>query len=397
MSEQNAITSSGSEPTHSEAVARDDGFWVNKNGDCLPVSASDLERYTYCPMSWYLSATGHSGQSDSIKAGIQRHKAIHERMSDFENSRLLTMRNLTIWRWWFAVVVILLVDTLAFMNINDANFDTQEFSKLLALWAISCLFIAVAAILLPWRRVLNISNPMNEQHFEQKQGAVQPYFEPKGFKGGWFLGGRLEVAFLIAAIAIALHAIALQFASDREQAAFVFAVTTIGWTLLASFRLQRALIANNEAQLLAIENDIKSGTSVAYSDDDSTTGLLKNDMNGLRGRPDQIVIIDGEFIPVEQKTGKVPRKPHESHILQLLAYASLVEATTGASPPYALLRYGPEQLHSISWDDEAKLKLDQAVKSVQKTMAEGGAARNHDREGKCRSCSRRYACPDSLV
>lgn len=392
----NAIIPSGSEPTYPEAVVRDDGFWVNNNGDCLPVSASDLERYTYCPMSWYLSATGHSGQSDSIRAGIQRHKAIHEGVSNFEKSRLLTMRNLTIWQWWFAVVVILLIDTLAFMNINDANFDTQEFSKLLALWSISCLLIAVAAILLPWRRALNISDPMRDLHFEQ-QGAVKPYFEPKGFKGGWFLGGRLEVAFLIASIAIALHAMALQFASDREQAAYVFAVTTIGWTLLASFRLQRALVSNNEAQLLAIENDIKSGMTVAYSDDDSTTGLLKNAMNGLRGRPDQIVIIDGEFIPVEQKTGKVPSKPHESHVLQVLAYASLVEATTGASPPYALLRYGPEQLHSISWDDEAKLKLDQFVKSVQKTMAEGGAIRNHDREGKCRNCSRRYACPDSLV
>lgn len=392
----NAIIPSGSEPTHPEAVVRDDGFWVNNNGDCLPVSASDLERYTYCPMSWYLSATGHSGQSDSIRAGIQRHKAIHEGVSNFEKSRLLTMRNLTIWQWWFAVVVILLIDTLAFMNINDANFDTQEFSKLLALWSISCLLIAVAAILFPWRRALNIPDPMRDLHFEQ-QGAVKPYFEPRGFKGGWFLGGRLEVAFLIASIAIALHAMALQFASDREQAAYVFAVTTIGWTLLASFRLQRALVSNNEAQLLAIENDIKSGTTVAYSDDDSTTGLLKNAMNGLRGRPDQIVIIDGEFIPVEQKTGKVPSKPHESHVLQVLAYASLVEATTGASPPYALLRYGPEQLHSISWDDEAKLKLDQFVKSVQKTMAEGGAIRNHDREGKCRNCSRRYACPDSLV
>ncbi|MBL6748302.1 MAG: Dna2/Cas4 domain-containing protein [Candidatus Poseidonia sp.] len=391
-----AIIPSGTEPTHPEAVVRDDGFWVNNNGDCLPVSASDLERYTYCPMSWYLSATGHSGQSDSIMAGIQRHKAIHEGVSNFEKSRLLTMRNLTIWQWWFAVVVILLIDTLAFMNINDANFDTQEFSKLLALWSISCLLIAVAAILLPWRRALNISDPMRDLHFEQ-QGAVKPYFEPMGFKGGWLLGGRLEVAFLIASIVIALHAMALQFASDREQAAYVFAVTTIGWTLLASFRLQRALVSNNEAQLLAIENDIKSGTTVAYSDDDSTTGLLKNAMNGLRGRPDQIVIIDGEFIPVEQKTGKVPSKPHESHVLQVLAYASLVEATTGASPPYALLRYGPEQLHSISWDDEAKLKLDQFVKSVQKTMAEGGAIRNHDREGKCRNCSRRYACPDSLV
>ncbi|MBL6743508.1 MAG: Dna2/Cas4 domain-containing protein [Candidatus Poseidonia sp.] len=396
MSEMDAIIPSGTEPTHPEAVVRDDGFWVNNNGDCLPVSASDLERYTYCPMSWYLSATGHSGQSDSIMAGIQRHKAIHEGVSNFEKSRLLTMRNLTIWQWWFAVVVILLIDTLAFMNINDANFDTQEFSKLLALWSISCLLIAVAAILLPWRRALNISDPMRDLHFEQ-QGAVKPYFEPMGFKGGWLLGGRLEVAFLIASIVIALHAMALQFASDREQAAYVFAVTTIGWTLLASFRLQRALVSNNEAQLLAIENDIKSGTTVAYSDDDSTTGLLKNAMNGLRGRPDQIVIIDGEFIPVEQKTGKVPSKPHESHVLQVLAYASLVEATTGASPPYALLRYGPEQLHSISWDDEAKLKLDQFVKSVQKTMAEGGAIRNHDREGKCRNCSRRYACPDSLV
>jgi hypothetical protein len=29
-------------------------------------------------------------------------------------------------------------------------------------------------------------------------------------------------------------------------------------------------------------------------------------------------------------------------------------------------------------------------------MAKGGASRNHTREGKCRNCSRRYACPDPL-
>jgi len=397
VSEENAVPTSDSSPTHPQAVMHEDGFWVNEKGTFLPVSASDLERYTYCPMSWYLSATGHSGQSKSIKAGIESHKAIHETMSKFEGFRLLTKRNLTIWQWWFAVVVVLLVDTLAFMSIKEADFDTQEFSKLLALWAISCLLIAVAAISLPWRRFLTISKSSKDQPFEQIQGGVQPYFEPKGFEGGWFLGGRLEVAFLIAAIGIALHAIALQFASDREQAAYVLAVTTIGWTLMASYRLQRALVSNSEARILAIENNIKVDTKIAYSDDDSTTGLLKNDENGLRGRPDQIVIIDGEFIPVEQKTGKVPHKPHESHVIQVLAYASLVEATTGVSPPYGLLRYGPEQLHSIVWDSDAKTKLNQAIKSVQKVMAEGGAIRNHEREGKCRNCSRRYACPDSLV
>jgi hypothetical protein len=30
-------------------------------------------------------------------------------------------------------------------------------------------------------------------------------------------------------------------------------------------------------------------------------------------------------------------------------------------------------------------------------MTEGGAERNHNRKGKCESCSRRYACDSRLV
>ena len=110
----------------------------------------------------------------------------------------------------------------------------------------------------------------------------------------------------ISAIVLSLHAIALQFAINKEQAAYVLAVTTIGWMLLASFRLQRALISNSEAQILATKNNISLDTTVQYSDDEKTASLLIDPASGLRGRPDQIVIIDSEFIPVEQKTGKVP-------------------------------------------------------------------------------------------
>ncbi|MGY8728941.1 MAG: CRISPR-associated protein Cas4, partial [Candidatus Poseidoniales archaeon] len=107
--------------------------------------------------------------------------------------------------------------------------------------------------------------------------------------------------------------------------------------------------------------------------------------------------VDGEFIPVEQKTGKVPFNPHASHRMQLLAYLHLVEKSTKKSAPYGVLRYGKENLHQIPWNDVAKQELQNAIREVQRLMVEGGAVRNHDRPGKCRNCSRLYACNDSLV
>ena len=142
---------------------------------------------------------------------------------------------------------------------------------------------------------------------------------------------------------------------------------------------------------------LEEGTELVYSDDDKSSDLLLDEVSGLRGRPDQIVIIDGEFIPVEQKTGKVPKKPHQSHRLQLLAYISLVETSTGKIPPYGILRYGDEDIHQVYWDEHAKQHLHDNVIQVQRLMVEGGAKRNHEREGKCRNCSRRYACSESLV
>lgn len=234
-------------------------------------------------------------------------------------------------------------------------------------------------------------------HFSaENKAVVEPYFEPRGFKGGWFEGGRIEVAFFMAAIVMALHSMALRFASNKEQAGYVFAFIAICWTLMASLQLQRALIANTKSLDLAEENNISIGTDVAYSDDESTSDLLIDRETGLRGRPDQIVIIDGEFIPVEQKTGKVPKRPHDSHSMQVLAYAYLIETMTGRTPPYGILRYGEEDLHVIDWNAKTKASLLERIKTIQEVMAKGGAARNHNRPGKCKNCSRRYACPDPL-
>ena len=107
----------GSPPTHPDAVQGADGRWSNPDNTPLPVSASDLERYTYCPMSWYLATKGVSGQSEAIEKGKQQHQAIHDSMMDLKEHQFEAKRNLLIWQWWYAIIVVLLIDTMAMQYI----------------------------------------------------------------------------------------------------------------------------------------------------------------------------------------------------------------------------------------------------------------------------------------
>ena len=60
------------------------------------------------------------------------------------------------------------------------------------------------------------------------------------------------------------------------------------WTLLASWQLQRALLADNALEVARINAGLDENTDVAYSDDEATAGLLVDDLSGLRGRPDPV-------------------------------------------------------------------------------------------------------------
>ena len=56
-----------------EGQRREDGYWANVQGVILPVSASDLERHTYCPVSWQLSKAGVSGEGEALERGMREH------------------------------------------------------------------------------------------------------------------------------------------------------------------------------------------------------------------------------------------------------------------------------------------------------------------------------------
>ena len=205
------------------------------------------------------------------------------------------------------------------------------------------LALGLLAIYLPWRKWTNF--PMEEEKEIDEirsldNSAIPSALQPYGFIGGWGQGGRVEAGLLIGATIFGLHAIGLVWAENKEQAGFILVSVAMIWTLLASWQLQKALLADNALEVARLDAGLEEHMDVAYSDDESTAGLLIDQVSGLRGRPDQIVIVDGEFIPVEQKTGKIPEKPHKSHKIQLLAYLHLVESTTGRTPPYGVLKYG---------------------------------------------------------
>ena len=377
----------------------DDGFWRDQSGKPLHVSASDLERHAYCPLSWSLARDGKTGRGKAIDKGRIKHAEIHQKVENFKLKQNDLRRALIIWSWWFTIVVMFVTDAIIFTNISDDR-TPIDISRYLSILSVVWLIAALLAIYLPWRKWINLpieKSPELQDLKNLDEVAIPRTLQPYGFIGGWRQGGRVEAGLLMGATIFGLHAIGLMWAEDKEQAGFILVTVAMIWTLLASWQLQRALLADNALEVARINAGLDENTDVAYSDDEATAGLLVDDLSGLRGRPDQIVIVDGEFIPVEQKTGKIPEKPHKSHKMQLLAYLHLVESTTGRKPPYGVLKYGSENLHTIDWNDENEHQLFSAVKEVQRLMVQGGAERNHNRKGKCESCSRRYACDSSLV
>ncbi|CAI8312197.1 MAG: Uncharacterised protein [Euryarchaeota archaeon UBA443] len=377
-----------------------DGYYNTDIGTPLPVSASDLERFMYCPLSWQLAKEGASGVGEAVEEGVEKHKEIHNEMSDFQEALIRMRRSLLIWSWWYGIILAFVIDAIAFVYIDDVMNSPIEFAKVLSMWSVSFLIAGILSITLPWRSWLDFEHDMKEIREVKKRFAsigLEPTWNPIGFLGGWFSAGKTEASLLLATIVIGTHSIALVAAEDRSQAGFILIVVAFIWTFLATWQLQRSLKA--ESQMIASRKKVgfEEGTELIYSDKDNTSNLLIDDVSGLRGRPDQIVIIEGEFIPVEQKTGRIPKKPHQSHRLQLLAYISLVETSTGKSPPYGVLRYGEDDVHQVFWDQHAKEHLRESIVEVQRLMVEGDAKRNHEREGKCRNCSRRYACNESLV
>ena len=395
MSEQLAV--SGVEQSSQEPLL--DSQTEEKNS-VLFVSASDVERHTYCPLSWHLSRQGVNASGEGVQEGITKHSEINEQMLEYQNARSDLRRQMTIWTWWFGIIIAYSIDAVAFFSLTSA-FPPTDLAKYLVLLALVWLALSITLILVPWREWFGWDTPIQSLEKGLKvwveEHSIASVIQGPEFEGGWTKGGRIEASLMLGAIVLTIHGVALWGVKNREQAGFILLMVAMLWTLFSSWRLQQALVADVVANHSIGETGLKDGSEVVFSDEGGDAGILIDEELGLRGKPDQIIVVDGDFIPLEQKTGRIPKSPFASHKMQLLAYLKLIDANTSIRPPYGVLRYGKDELHQIDWDEESEQTLIDSVHEIQRLMREGGATRNHERPGKCKNCSRRHGCSESLV
>ena len=224
----------------STAKKSKDGFWRDSNSNLLRVSASDIERHAYCPLSWELAKKGNSGQGEAVELGKTKHAEIHNRVSEFKSKQIQFRRQMIIWTWWFTVIIAIVIDSVAIMMIDDVMLYPQDMARYLAMWSLSVLVAGITAIYIPWRKWLGFSETIRAEKNKiiQETKILEPEWEDEGFQGGWFEAGKVEISLLFSAMLLGIHSIALSGAENRQQAGFILIVLAMVWTLAASWQLQ---------------------------------------------------------------------------------------------------------------------------------------------------------------
>ncbi len=324
------------------------------------ISAGDLEKYSYCPLSWWFSLE-EEVKTQSLEQGIVSHERVEEKLTSVREKESLASR--------FGDMIMYISMAATVVSLIGISFtplfpDPTVISHILLI--LSLVWILAASYFL-----YRAETSMKSEHKHTYQ--------------------RLIVVFALVSLVIALNSMTLLHVD--EVMSYVLEVLSLLWLMGASyflyFELKYERIAAEAREAVGVEEEI------AYNDDGDAC-LLVSDRYGITGRPDYIIVREGVHIPVELKTGRVPKGPFFSHIMQVGAYCILVEENYGEAPPYGIVRYGDREFE-VDYTDDLKSLVLQKIEEMRRARKTGDVHRNHNRPGKCRSCSRREKCPESLA
>ena len=323
------------------------------------ISAADIEKFGYCPLSWRLSWKETPSLDGNLEDGQLKHDNIAHSVSEVKKleRKAMTMEKTVLWCAVIATVV-------AYFGIDLLPFEGEtSISQIMVvislIWILAALFFLRTAFKTP-------------------------------VKGTTLQYERIILVFALVAVIMALNA--MLFTLVSEDIAELLEAAALVWLVAASFFLQRSLAFSQAARSLKKELHIKG--DIEYIDLDGSK-LLTSERYGISGRPDYVLLVEGSPIPVEEKTGRVPKGPLFSHILQVATYCLLLEEKTGKNVPYGILKYGAYQ-HVIEFDEALKKTLFQKIQEMREIADGKPAHRNHNRPNKCAGCSRKEICPERL-
>jgi CRISPR-associated exonuclease Cas4 len=171
----------------------------------------------------------------------------------------------------------------------------------------------------------------------------------------------------------------------------------MGWAILVAVALiGAALVALSWAGRLRTASGVPQGDILSRDTDAEERGKpLYSERYGLTGTPDYIVKTSGGLVPVEVKPGRKETEPHESHLLQVLAYCLLLEEREGKRPPYGLLKYSNNSF-KVDYNNETRAYLLDVMATMRQSAVEDEVPRNHEQAQRCRACGYRSICDESL-
>ena len=270
------------------------------------ISASEMDRYGYCPLSWYLDLKGIDAEGDEVNTGVEKHKEMGD-----------SLRNLLV----------------------EEEKSRETSTTLMTIVGMIMTLVTIAMIIL-W---------VSTDTLNQNMGVI-------------------------------------------------LLIIGIGWMLVASFFLYQLLVSTEKID--QVRDDYRLGEERIETPDGLTqdTPVLKSRKYNLAGRPDYMINEKDSHIPVEVKTGRRPKAPFFSHVLQIGAYCLLSEETFQRSPSHGQIRYGfDSEPHEVEWEPKLKNLVVEKIEEMNDILdGKTEAHRNHKRAGKCNNCSRRKGCPERL-
>jgi CRISPR-associated exonuclease Cas4 len=326
------------------------------------LSAADVEKFGYCPLSWWLSRGLAAEEGSELAEGEKKHEAAAADLKGIE-AHEAQAREAEAGVLYFAIAASI-VATVGLRFIGAAPIQTSQ-----TLSAISLIWLLAAVYFL--FRADRVATPRDK-----------------------LLSERVILGFAMAGVVIATAAVSLQTVQNDALAQGFEAIALL-WLVGASVFLYRSLGSLGIAAATRARYDVR-GDLVYIDSTAEKPKLFVSKRLGLSGRPDAVVMDGDHHIPVELKTGRVPRGPLFSHILQVVAYCVLLEEEDGRPPPYGIIRYG-DTAFEIEYNEDQKKLLLQKLGEMRAAIVQGGAHRNHNRPGKCVHCSRRGACPERLA
>jgi CRISPR-associated exonuclease Cas4 len=139
---------------------------------------------------------------------------------------------------------------------------------------------------------------------------------------------------------------------------------------------------------------------VIYADDGAwfrNDEVLYDTRLRLAGKPDYLVEQeDGLIVPVEVKSGSAPQMPWPGHVLQLIAYCRLVEASFGVRPTHGILQY-QDRAFSVAYTPALEQDLLDTLHEMNADRSAASVNRSHRDPRRCNACGYISTCEQTLI